>query len=207
MRQSVTAPRGRRHSPLNPAQSELFDFAPSIGAPVVSGARSLMIDSRPAPAPNGGAPAATLGPLNAQAIGTHTPTAQEGDKDDITERPTLAPVRDRRPVELRIAALGGAGYLVPDDLADFAQAEAAIFALMSDGAWHTTEAITQASGGQGEALRRMRNLRNHPSTSGGVVRYAHIECRRGNEKRFSLYRLTWQPQPQRHNAGQGVSHA
>ena len=199
----------RRHN-HNPAQPELFDFARDTGAAVIqTRARSLLIDSRPAPAPTGSAhpPAATLGALHAQAIGTHTPTAQAGDKDDTTERPTLATVHDRRPAELRIAALGGAGYLTPDDLADFAQAERAIFALMSDGAWHTTEAITRASGGQGEALRRMRNLRNHPSTSGGVVRYAHIECRRAGAKRLSQYRLTWQTQPQRHNAGQGAAHA
>ena len=199
----------RRHN-HNPAQPELFDFARDTGAAVIqTRARSLLIDSRPAPAPTGSAhpPAATLGALHAQAIGTHTPTAQAGDKDDTTERPTLATVHDRRPAELRIAALGGAGYLTPDDLADFAKAERAIFALMSDGAWHTDAAIIAATGGQRDALRRMRNLRKAVSTSGGVVRYAHIECRRASEKRLSLYQLSWHAQPQRHNAGQGAAHA
>lgn len=191
----------RRHN-HNPAQPGLFDFARDTGAAVIqTRARSLLIDSRPAPAPTGSAhpPAASLG--------THTPTAQAGDKDDTTERPTLATVHDRRPAELRIAALGGAGYLTPDDLADFAKAERAIFALMSDGAWHTDAAIIAATGGQRDALRRMRNLRKAVSTSGGVVRYAHIECRRAGEKRLSLYRLSWHAQPQRHNAGQGAAHA
>ena len=116
-----------------------------------------------------------------------------------------------KPWEIKYGAalMGGADFATPDDLADFAKAERAIFALMSDGAWHTTEAITQASGGQGEALRRMRSLKNKISTCNGRVRharYAHIECRRARDGQRFLYKLSWRMLPQRERSA-GVRHA
>jgi hypothetical protein len=110
--------------------------------------------------------------------------------------------RDYRPAAGRIRAIGGAAYLKPDDLAEFAAAEAAIFLLMCDELEHSTDEITKATGGLGEALRRMRNLRGQRATSpDGITRYLHILCRRHGPKRDSRYRIEWHTQPQRNGAG------
>lgn len=200
----------RRHN-HNPAQSELFDFARDTGAAVIqTRARSLLIDSRPAPAPTGGAhaPAATLDTLNAQAIGTHTPTAQAGDKGDSnppTQKAERIQENDRRSVEQRIAALGGVGILLPSDLDAFGKAERALYNFLSDGGRYTQREI-RAACGLDSGDKRARNLRKWVARIDGAVRYLHLCKERQPGARVWVYWIEWHPQPQRHNAGQGATH-
>ncbi len=201
----------RRHS-NNPAQPELFDFARDTGAAVIqTRARSLLIDSRPAPAPTGSAhaPAATLGTLRAQAIGTHTPTAQAGDKRDsnaAAPKVERIEVRDRRSVEQRIAALGGVGILLPSDLQAFGEAECEIYKLLCNGGRYTQRQI-RAACGLDSGDKRARNLRKWVARIDGAIRYLHLCKERQPGARVWVYWIEWHPQPQRHNAGKGAAHA
>ena len=200
----------RRHN-HNPAQPGLFDFARDTGAAVIqTRARSLLIDSRPAPAPTGGthAPAATLGTLNAQAIGTHTPTAQAGDKRDSNATAPKAErieVRERRSIEQRIAALGGMGILLPSDLKAFDDAVLAAYALMCNGGKFTKQQIRAACAQDG-GDRRARDLRKWVARIDGAIRYLHLCKERQPGARVWVYWIEWHPQPQRHNAGKGAAH-
>jgi len=76
-------------------------------------------------------------------------------------------------------ALGGKGTLKEGDLNELAKATRRVFTLMSDGRWHTADAIIAASQ-QREGLRRMRELR----------RWFEVERRRVGESRNWHYRLS-----------------
>jgi hypothetical protein len=71
--------------------------------------------------------------------------------------------------------------LTEKDHRDFNRAEQLIFNTMSDQSWHSATELIEATG-QREALRRMRNLRNHPLVS-------EIQKRRDGDSRDWLYKL------------------
>ena len=53
-------------------------------------------------------------------------------------------------------------HLTTKDFTDFNKAQQAVYSLMQDGRWYKAETIIKRSG-QREGLRRMRDLRQHPS--------------------------------------------
>ena len=71
--------------------------------------------------------------------------------------------------------------LTAEDHREFNKAEQLIFDTMSDQSWHTATELIEATG-QREALRRMRNLRNHPQVS-------EIQKRRDGDSRDYLYKM------------------
>jgi hypothetical protein len=90
---------------------------------------------------------------------------------------------------------GGVGILTPEDVPDLQNAVKEAFAILMDGQWHSGQEIKERHRhGQGEALRRVRDLR--PILKG--LGYA-VEQRRGEKgelggPRMFYYRIAKLPE-------------
>lgn len=91
-----------------------------------------------------------------------------------------------------IDALGGHGILDASDIEDFLSAERRVAELMSDGAWHTADAIRRVAGKNGkpasEGLRRYRSVRSKLEPKGYT-----FDMRRLRDGRNFAYKMTAPP--------------
>ena len=95
---------------------------------------------------------------------------------------------DARPDHVRIAALGGTGYLRPDDIPPMNATERALFDLLRDGQPHTAAEIADAAGGW-DPMRRARALRGRRAHIDGRTVLLSLICRRGPHT-AGIYTLT-----------------
>lgn len=146
-------------------------------------------DDAPRPRRRAAAPAGTAKRTRPTSMPGHL--ADDAGGTAPTARGTLTP--DTRPAAQHIAAIGGTGYLTPDDIPGLSAAERRAYAALADGQPHHAADIIRAVGGY-DAMRRARALRGRRAHIDGRDVLLSLTCRRGPGM-AGMYTLTTHPAP------------